>query len=574
MLEIKNITYKYQENNVFENFFLNIPFEKNIGIIGRNGSGKSTLAKIISGVLEINDGEIQFTGRNAEVKDEVYLILQNPDNQIFRTHVYEEITFGAENLNIPKKEIEKKIKYLTEKLELEELLHKNIKELSGGQKQRINLASILIMEPKVLIMDESTSMISQNMKNKILKFLKEYQKKNEMTIIHITHDLTVVKNMDHLIELSSNEVLFEGVPKNFFKQLKNEENYEVPLEYKISENLNSNDFTKDKNNYFKNIHKHRNIKKKSEDTNTSENISMEKNREKKMDKTITSLKNVSFYYDRNDNFKLKNISLDFKIGKIYAIVGNNGSGKSTLIQLINTLLLPKKGIVKIDGEEITIKSKKKKLIKYKQKNALVFQFSDLQFFGNTVLGDMLTVAKNEKKNLEIVQKEIEKYLETFEISKEVLKKNPNNLSGGEKKKIAIISVLINKPEILILDEPTNNLDPRSKKLLMKILLKLKKEKKMTIILNTHDYEFMTTYCEEIIEMNDGNIIYQNNIYEFLKKKISEESIFYLPEMYLLILKHIKEKKYSEIEKKKIFDKIENYETFEQFINNKGKDEIY
>lgn len=508
MIKITDINYRYQEQEIFKNFSLHIKKPENIAIVGRNGSGKSTLAKIISQIITPDSGTLEIKNEN-----DLYLILQNPDNQIFRTRVSEEITFGAENLNMPKDVIIKRLKELSEKLELEELLEKKTNELSGGQKQRMNIASILIMEPKILILDESTSMISTYLKKKLFNYLKEIQKEKQITLIHITHDMNIVEEMDRVIEISLGKITFEGTAESYFQE---ERSLETPLKHKMEKYLKLQN-PKCKNKIFA---KEKDIvlKKPSIDSGNE----------------IIKLEKVTYQYP-NKITAIKAVDLQFKENTIYGIVGPNGSGKSTLIQLINTLLLPESGNLVLDGEKITAKNKQKNLIKYKRMIGLVFQFSDLQFFAPTVREDLLFVPLNLGLDQKVVLKEIVTLFEKFELNIDLLEQNPNFLSGGEKKKVAIIAILINKPKVLILDEPTTNLDPESKKLLMKIILEIKEKNKMTVILNSHDYDFIWEYGDEIIELNNGVVVEQQKRNQFFKSKIQKYNYYYLPGFLQMLL---------------------------------------
>lgn len=227
---------------------------------------------------------------------------------------------------------------------------------------------------------------------------------------------------------------------------------------------------------------------------------------------------VSFAYyvprkKQKVRFVLKNINLNIKeSGEMIALVGHTGSGKSTLVQLINALLMPTSGEIKIMNERLTRKTKLKPI---RKKIGLVFQFPEYQIFETTVLKDIAFGPVNFG-----VENPEEKARETAKLMgiEELLDRSPFTLSGGQLRKVAISGILASNPDILILDEPTVGLDPSGKRDLLDILVNLRRERNKTIIIITHDMEVVSRYFERVIVLKDGEIIYDGEKDDLLKKE--------------------------------------------------------
>jgi energy-coupling factor transport system ATP-binding protein len=227
---------------------------------------------------------------------------------------------------------------------------------------------------------------------------------------------------------------------------------------------------------------------------------------------------VSFAYyvprkKQKVRFVLKNINLNIKeSGEMIALVGHTGSGKSTLVQLMNALLMPTSGEIKIMNERLTRKTKLKPI---RNKIGLVFQFPEYQIFETTVLKDIAFGPVNFG-----VENPEEKARETAKLMgiEELLDRSPFTLSGGQLRKVAISGILASNPDILILDEPTVGLDPSGKRDLLDILVNLRRERNKTIIIITHDMEVVSRYFERVIVLKDGEIIYDGEKDDLLKKE--------------------------------------------------------
>ena len=248
------------------------------------------------------------------------------------------------------------------------------------------------------------------------------------------------------------------------------------------------------------------------------------------------ISNLSYTYlakTPNEVEALHNVSLDIPEGKITAIIGHTGSGKSTLIQTLNGLLLPTSGEVKVGEYLVTNKKKKNKKIKELRKSlAIVFQFPEYQLFEETVEKDVAFGLKNYGyKEVEAI-KLAHKALEEVGIDKSFYKRSPFELSGGEKRRVAIAGIIALNPDILVLDEPTAGLDPKGSKIILNLINKFNKEGK-TIILVTHDMNIVLNYSDHVVVMNDGKVAFEGTPSDLFSGDISTYSID-VPELFKFV----------------------------------------
>ncbi|HOK39835.1 MAG TPA: ATP-binding cassette domain-containing protein [bacterium] len=214
MIEIKDVVFSYKkEIKIFDKINLTIPEKKFVVIIGDNGSGKSTLAKLIAGIILPDNGAVfidNFNTADSEnlisIRKKIALIMPNPDWQLIGSTVREEIIIGLENLNITEKEINQRLEYIGNLLNIKHLLNRTTENLSGGEKQIVNLASVLILEPSYLILDEPISMLDRYNQKIVLNLLKNLKEKNLLTFILITHNISEILLSDFVIGLNAGKI--------------------------------------------------------------------------------------------------------------------------------------------------------------------------------------------------------------------------------------------------------------------------------------------------------------------------------------------------------------------------------
>ncbi len=238
-----------------------------------------------------------------------------------------------------------------------------------------------------------------------------------------------------------------------------------------------------------------------------------------------NFQNVTFkYVKKASNNTLNNINISIKDNdEFIAILGHTGSGKSTLVQLMNALLLPTTGNVIINEQIVTNNKRKNAKVKFKLIRAhvgLVFQFPEYQLFEDTVMKDILFGPKNFGMSPDEAKLEAEKVAKLLKIPDEILERSPFSISGGQMRKAAIAGILASNPNILILDEPTVGLDPKSKLELMELLHNIQVETHKTIIMVSHDMNVVAQYAKRVIVMNDGNVVYdgpKNELFQNVNK---------------------------------------------------------
>ncbi len=255
-------------------------------------------------------------------------------------------------------------------------------------------------------------------------------------------------------------------------------------------------------------------------------------------------KNVSFQYGANSPFSfdaLKDVSVSFEPGKITAVIGSTGSGKSTLVQHLNGLNKPTEGEVVIFDHKLIANEKPKGLKALRSKVGLVFQFPEMQLFEETVFKDVSFGPSNFGFTEEESLKSVKQALTLVGIDESLWERSPLDLSGGQKRRVAIAGVIASNPEVLVLDEPTAGLDPQGSKDMMALFLGLNQEHNKTIIMVTHDMDHVLNYADNVVVMDKGSCIYQGPAKDFFSDKELLNSLgFVLPR--ILQLKHLLEEK--------------------------------
>ena len=253
ILEVKDLTYSYSEEQVNTLHKVNLTVKKGdyVSILGHNGSGKSTLAKVIMGLCPGYTGQIIINGKElnkenlASIRKDIVMVFQNPDNQFIGATVEDDIAFGLENAQVPHKQMLDIIKDYANKVGMSQYLEKEPINLSGGQKQRVAIAGVLALNPKIIIFDESTSMLDPKGKKEIYGLIAELKKNNaDLTVISITHDIEEAYSSDHIIIMNHGEVIKEGKPSEVLKDANElaKNNLDVPFKIKLIDALNKSGY--------------------------------------------------------------------------------------------------------------------------------------------------------------------------------------------------------------------------------------------------------------------------------------------------------------------------------------------
>lgn len=539
IIKTRNLTYKVKikdENNemigermVLDDVNIDVRKGEFIAVLGHNGSGKSTFAKHLNALLIPNEGSVYINGEDTNEVEELWkireqcgMVFQNPDNQIVGVTVEEDVGFGPENLGIPCEGIWRRVEDSLGKVGMLKYRKKSPNHLSGGQKQRVAIASSLAMKPECIVLDEPTAMLDPQGRSEVLKIVRQLNKEEKMTIILITHHMDEAVLSDRVIVMDKGKPVLNGTPKEVFGQIDKirelgldlpqimEFAYQLYLKGRMSryDVLNMDEFVKQfvKDNGKKNRGvKEHHIKVESS-VKTEEKKYIKSDNDGGKNKEILRLDGVSCVYEGGTAMEVKavkNINLSIMENEFIGIMGHTGSGKSTLIQVMNGLIKPSEGVMFFKGQDIAEKSFKKRELHFSV--GLVFQYPESQLFEETVIKDVMFGPLNKGKTKEEAEKISKEALKLLSIGEEYFEKSPFVLSGGEMRRIAIAGVLAMEPEVIILDEPTAGLDPRTRNELLHSLKMLREKQKKTIIIVSHNMEDIANYAERLVVLNDGRI---------------------------------------------------------------------
>ena len=519
VFSVKNLSFSYPNSNfnALENISFSLSSGEFIVISGESGSGKSTLLKLLKKEIapkgNIN-GSIDFLGENLlDIEDKVSAekigyLSQNPELQIVNNIVINELVFSLNNLGYPKGDIANKLAEITHFFGIEKLLYRKTDELSGGEKQLVNLASILMSEPRVLLLDEPTTWLDPIATQNFINILEKVNKEFGIAILIVEHNIDDLLSIcDKFLYLEKGKICVFDTPKIAVKRLQKLENYDkislaLPLVAQLYTSIGDNDNipfnVRDCKAYierkFDNKFDHYKIKKSQESSN------------------VISLKKVYFRYSKNDNDIIKDCSIDIKEGMITCILGGNGAGKTTLIKLICGLLKAYSGSIKIIDKKI---EKYKGNSLYRGLITMLPQNPLSLFVKSTGLKDILEYAKILDIEESVAKEKLYNFAEKLGV-KNILEKNVLDLSGGELQRLAICKLLMQDARIILFDEPTKAIDNYAKKQFAEILELLKAEGK-TIIIVSHDIEFCAMYSDMCAMLFDGRIITYENPLEFFSK---------------------------------------------------------
>ena len=509
--EIKNLSFSYPASKngpALKEINLSIERGEYIAVCGKSGSGKTTLLKHLKSVLSPHgnvEGEIYFEGKPLEESDlrqqsaKIGYVMQNPDNQIVTDKVWHELAFGLESLGIDQKTIRLRVAEMASYFGIQGWFHKNVTELSGGQKQLLNLASIMAMQPTVLILDEPTSQLDPIAAADFLNTVRKINLELGTTVIITEHRLEdIFHAADRVVVMEKGSIIAADEPHKIGEFLKAENNEmfaampsPVQIYYGVENDLRCPLTVMEGRNWLSNLLKDKEIKVASIEERDEEN------EEPKV--PAVTLKEVWFRYEKEAPDVLKGVNLQIPKEKIFAIVGGNGTGKSTTLKSICNICKPYRGQVLIDGKKID-KYKSSEL--FKGNLAMLPQDPQSLFVKKTVredLEEMLLSGEDKKR--------VEKVADICDIT-ELLESHPHDLSGGEQQRAALAKVLLTEPKILLLDEPTKGIDNFFKLKFAEILGRLK-EKGVTILMVSHDVEFCAKYADRVGMFFDGSVVTTN-----------------------------------------------------------------
>lgn len=510
-IEQLSFTYPLMEKKALNGVNLSIDSGEFVAICGKSGSGKSTLLRQLKTVLAPHgekSGSIYFDGEALEElserrqASEIGYVLQSPENQIVTDKVWHELAFGLESLGYDSDTIRLRVAEMASFFGIQTWFHKDVTDLSGGQKQILNLAGVMIMQPKVLVLDEPTSQLDPIAASDFLETIKKINRELGTTIIMSEHRLEeIIPISDRLVVMDEGFIIADGDPRAVGRKLSNMDH---PMFHSMTTAMQIYDSAEDGYEFPITVNQGRKwLSGFVEGKKIKEDL-FEEEQEEGSQNAVIKFKDVWFKYEKNLPDVIKDLSLEIKSGEIYCIVGGNGTGKTTALSLISGINKPYRGQITINGKDIKKMSSKEL---FKNNLGVLPQDPQHLFVKKTVELDLYEMFSGTKLSKDEKRERVEEIANVTEIE-DVLFMHPYDLSGGEQQRAALAKVLLLEPKILLLDEPTKGLDSFFKEKFSQILNRLK-EKGTTIVIVSHDIEFCARYGDRCAMFFDGTIITSN-----------------------------------------------------------------
>ena len=484
-----NFAYPEQEQNAISDFSLSVRPGEFLVLCGPSGCGKSTLLRQLKTVLAPHgrrSGQILFENTSLdelsqrEQAEKIGFVQQSPENQIVTDKVWHELAFGLESLGYDTPTIRRRVAEMASFFGIQEWFYKPVTELSGGQKQLLNLASVMVLQPKVLILDEPTSQLDPIAASDFLATLGKINRELGTTIILTEHRLEEAFGFASRVAVMDNgRLLCTGMPAEVGAELKSSGNamfLAMPAAMRIWAAADSKAACPisvcDGRNWLLDYAKAHELKPIPEETRNAPDT-----------ETVVSARELWFKYDKDLPDVVKGLSLELHKGEFLTLLGGNGTGKTTTLKLLASLKKAYRGELNISGSV-----------------GMLPQNPQTLFVRSTVREDLLEVLpKSEQKP--------ERLAQVVSLCKlaELLDRHPYDLSGGEQQRAALAKILLLNPDILLLDEPTKGLDAEFKQTFGQILRTLQASG-VAILMVSHDIEFCAKYADRCALFFDGNIV--------------------------------------------------------------------
>ena len=501
--EIKDLTFSYASakgKHSLENVSLSIEQGEFVTLCGKSGSGKSTLLRQLKTVLTPNGkrtGEILFRGvplkevSDRDQSEKIGFVMQNPDDQIVTDKVWHELAFGLESLGCDQKTMRGRVAEMACYFGIQDWFHRDVATLSGGQKQLLNLASIMAMQPEVLILDEPTSQLDPIAASDFLNTVRKINTELGTTVIITEHRLEdIFPYADRAVVMDKGRVIADDTPGKVGQLLFEQSNpmfTAMPTPIRVYYGAGG------KGESPLTVRQGRSWLSREFPAKPEKNTIPAPALPEEIENPALVLKDLWFRYEKDSPDILRGVSAEIPAGSLYAILGGNGAGKSTTLKAISGICRPYRGKVTLFGKPVD---------KYKSSElfhgclAMLPQDPKSLFVKKTVWEDLSEMTRDKSS--------IERIAALCQIT-ELLDSHPYDLSGGEQQRAALAKVLLTEPKMLLLDEPTKGIDSFFKETFAGILSDLKKQG-ITIVMVSHDVEFCARYADVVSMFFDGQIL--------------------------------------------------------------------
>lgn len=550
MIECRGVSFSYDGAvPALDGVDLNIEDGEFFCILGGNGSGKSTFAKHLNALLQPDAGTVRINGMDASDPELVYdirstagMVFQNPDDQLVATLVEDDVAFGPENLGVPSAQIAQRVREALKGVGLVGFARHETHALSGGQKQRVALAGVLAMEPRVLILDEASSMLDPRGRKGLMKVCRVLHARG-MTIVMITHFMEEAAEADRVAVFQAGRVAMLGTPEEILTRADElaQLNLDMPESCRLGRALRAKGvpicaqvreadmvadiaqayaersrtgiagrpFASDPripDNVSSAIDSADALEPVIEISHLSYSYSLSARERRRWRKRSTtadaSSKQALWGNDPNSPWALRDVTLTVRRGEFLGLAGHTGSGKSTLVQHLNGLIRPQEGSVCALGLDL---SQKKDAAAVKAKVGVVFQYPERQLFAETVVQDVAFGPRNLGLSQDEVARRVASSLARVGLDLATIgDKSPFELSGGQQRRVAFAGVLAMEPEVLVLDEPMAGLDPAARRDFLELIGRLHDEG-LTVVMVSHSMDDLANCCDRIVVMNEGAV---------------------------------------------------------------------
>ena len=550
MIDCRGVSFSYDGvTPALDGIDLNIEDGEFFCILGGNGSGKSTFAKHLNALLQPDAGTVRINGMDASDPELVYdirstagMVFQNPDDQLVATLVEDDVAFGPENLGVPSAQIAQRVREALKGVGLVGFERHETHALSGGQKQRVALAGVLAMEPRVLILDEASSMLDPRGRKGLMKVCRALHDRG-MTIVMITHFMEEAAEADRVAVFRAGRVAMLGAPEEILTRADElaQLNLDMPASCCLGRALRAKGVPvcaqvreADMVAEIAQVYAERSGadvagRPSASDSRVLDHASSaadgmvasepvieishlshsytlsarERRRWRKRSTTVgASGKQALWGSDPNSPWALRDVSLTVRRGEFLGLAGHTGSGKSTLVQHLNGLIRPQEGSVCALGLDL---SSKKGAAAVKAKVGVVFQYPERQLFAETVAQDVAFGPRNLGLPQDEVVRRVATSLARVGLDLAAIgDKSPFELSGGQQRRVAFAGVLAMEPEVLVLDEPMAGLDPAARRDFLELIDRLHREG-LTVVMVSHSMDDLANCCDRIVVMNEGAV---------------------------------------------------------------------